>query len=145
MITHGSILVGLAQWLEDQGLATWEPSGAYTLPASPPPVFLDDMPTEPDELIVVSVGTTPGTVANSTDVVAAVQIRTRGAVGDTQSVHAIADPIRGALQALRATTWTGPDLWVPLAAHTSTASLGRDANRRDLRSDNYILHIQERP
>ncbi len=144
-MTLDDILAAIAHRLDAAGAATWTAAGAYTLPASPPPIFLDVMPTAPDEVAVLSAGTIPGQTALDTDRIVQLQIRTRGPVGDTTGVHITAGTIRGVIHDATVQVWgpIGAQIYVPLAVHTSTAMLGMDANRRLLRSDNYLIHTQE--
>lgn len=86
---------GIAEYLDDNGLATWDYFGAidYTT-ADVWPVFIGpDMPASPDRLICV----TPGVVTRiRADIIVNIQIRLRGTVdGDVSEIgnqaQAIAD------------------------------------------------------
>lgn len=135
------LLTGLAEHLAAAGIADWDPNGTY--PAAPPrPVIVfRALPDKPDRVIALAMyGDVDLDDAGLNDVVAAVQVRTRGTT-DPRDADDIADAVWELLHgAEMLRLGTGPDtVATTLIRRRSSALLGQDAAGRWERTDNYYV------
>ncbi|TYK47155.1 minor capsid protein [Actinomadura decatromicini] len=135
-----NLVVGLASHLAAAGIVRWQPTGAYA-PTGLPPVFLRSLGDAPDVAVALAPYGDPETEdAGLSDVVQAVQVRTRGTTDPVTAdnlADAIWDELHGAEmlrlgegEAMVATT---------LIRRRSTAVLGADAAGRYERVCNYYI------
>ena len=133
------LLVGLAELLDASGVARWQDAGAYVLDGAPP-IFLRALGDQPDTAIALAAyGDPDGEDASLSDVVQAVQIRTRAAAPDEVDdlADAIWDELHGA-EMLRLGTGAA-QVATTLIRRRSTGALGIDAAGRYERVDNYYV------
>lgn len=134
------LLVGLAELLDERGVARWQPTGAYAA-AGAPPVFLRALGDKPDAAVALAAYGDPDYEdAGLSDVIQGVQIRTRANTPDAVDdlADAIWEEIHGA-EMLR--LGTAPNvIATTLIRRRSTAALGRDAAGRFERADNYYVN-----
>lgn len=135
-----NLLVGVAEELAARGIARWQPTGAYPL-AGLPPVFLRTLPDDPDAAVALAAYGDPDAegAGGLSDVVQAVQIRTRAATPD--AVDDLADQIWDELHgAEMLRLGTGPaQIATTLIYRRSTALLGADPRGRYERTCNYYI------
>lgn len=129
------VLTGLAQYLEDRGVGTYQPSGGYPTDAVTP-IFLGDQPGSPDRLIVLSAYPVDDDPSLS-DSVLGVQVRTRGLPSNPRSVDDLDDLIFDALHGAR--DITAGSTQIVQVMRRSGAPLGKDGNRRFERSSNFYV------
>ncbi|WP_435298537.1 phage tail terminator protein [Timonella sp. A28] len=129
------LLEGLAQWLHDEGLATYSPTGIY--PADGPVISLKTLPSEPAKAVSLSVYDMGDGLAVP-DAEILVQLRFRDG-GTRTAVDDFADDVFARLH-MRHSFLAG-GIAVSRARRTSTADLGPDSNNRFERADNYALAI----
>ncbi|GAA2298298.1 hypothetical protein GCM10010402_66120 [Actinomadura luteofluorescens] len=135
-----SLLVGLASHLAAAGIVRWQPTGAYALDGLPP-VFLRALGDAPDLAVALAAYSDPdGDDPGLSNVVQAVQIRTRG-TGDPTSVDDLADAIWNELHgAEMLRLGAGPaTVATTFIYRRSTAVLGTDAAGRYERTCNYYV------
>ncbi|TDD90774.1 minor capsid protein [Actinomadura rubrisoli] len=135
-----NLLVGLAEKLDERGLARWQPTGAYPLDGLPP-IFLRTLGDLPDTALALVAYGDPETegAGGLADVVQAVQMRTRAPAPDAVDdlADAIWDELHGA-EMLR--LGTGPaQIATTLIYRRSSAPLGQDEQGRYERTDNYYV------
>jgi hypothetical protein len=131
----GDVLKGLAQYLEDGGVGTYEPTGAYPVSADAP-IFLGDMPGTPDRVIVLSAYVIDDD-PSLPDSAVGVQARTRGAAGSPGSVDDLDDAVFDRLHGARGIT--AGTVRITQILRRSGTPLGRDGNRRFERSSNFYV------
>lgn len=129
MSDAADVLIGIAQLLHDNGVATYRPAGGYT--SDETAVMFKQMPPAPDRCVLLT------TYAVPLDHRLGLQVRTRGLPGAYLDADGLADPIRALLHGRRGLTFGG--VLVELLAWQSGSPLGVDANDRDEVSDNYYL------
>lgn len=135
MTLANDLMSGVAELLAAAGVGTWTPTGAYG-PAVDRPIFIRDMPANPDRLIVVSHYLIPQR-GWTTDVVEGIQVRNRGPKGDSRPADDDADAIRAVLDGREHVTVGGRH--VSLIEWRSGAPMGRDDNRRWETAQNFYL------
>jgi hypothetical protein len=130
------LLAGVAQYLEDHGVGTWQASGAYA-PGASVPIFITASPGTPDRIIILTAYPVSdnGTLSDS---VQGVQIRTRG-TKDPRTVEEIADGVFDALHGLGSVNLGG--VWLVHCYRSSGTPLPPDSNGRYERTDNYYLQV----
>lgn len=134
------LLIGLAEHLAGAGIVRWQDTGAYT-PAGLPPVFLRALGDAPDIAVALAAyGDPENEDAGLSDVVQAVQIRTRG-TRDPVTVDDLADQIWDEIHgAEMLRLGTGDEqVATTLIRRRSTAALGIDASGRYERVCNYYI------
>lgn len=131
-------LAGLAQYLHDNGIGVYRPTGAYT--AGEIAITLQDIPPEPDRLITVSAYPVPSP-AGMQDVTVGVQFRLRGTT-DPFVCQDIYDAIYELLDG--AANITLGDIKVSDVSWRSHAPLGKDANLRWEASTNFYFAAMRR-
>lgn len=135
-----NLAVGLAEHLAAAGIVRWQPEGAYAAEGLPP-VFLRALGDAPDVAVALSPYGDPELEdPGLSDVVQAVQIRTRGD-RDPVTVDDLADQIWDELHgAEMLRLGTAPNVVATtLIRRRSTAALGIDAAGRYERVDNYYI------
>jgi hypothetical protein len=135
-----NLLIGLAERLDTAGIVRWQATGAYTA-GGLPPVFLRALGDAPDIAVALAAyGDPENEDAGLSDVVQAVQIRTRGD-RDPVTVDDLADQIWDELHgAAMLRLGTAPNVVATtLIRRRSTAALGVDAAGRYERVDNYYI------
>ncbi|GAA4600337.1 hypothetical protein GCM10023194_81390 [Planotetraspora phitsanulokensis] len=136
------LLTGFAVLLADAGVATWNPSGAYS--DAQTAITIGGLPAKPDTalaLAVYGVGQA-GDDVEQTDSAVQMQVRMR-AMTDPRVVDDIADGVFDTIHGLaNYTLSTG--VFVLLARRTLIAPLGRDATGRWERADSFDLSV-DRP
>lgn len=136
MTVESDVLTGLAQLLNDLGLATYKPAGGYL--STDVAVVFGELPTAPDTAVGLTLyGSTDEVKENLSHL--RVQVWTRGAANNSLGASAIASPIFDALQGRE-----GFDLGsvhVIQMYRTSMMPMGVDASKRYERSDNYVLDV----
>lgn len=136
MTVESDLLTGIAQFLNDEGLAVYKPAGGYL--ATDVAVVFGELPTAPDTAVGL-------TIYGSSDEVKQnlsryrMQIWTRGAANNSLGASAIASPIFDALQG-REEFWLG-SVYVIQTFRASFVPMGIDANKRYERSDNYVFDV----
>lgn len=131
----GDLLNGLAQYLDDAGVGTYRPAGAYA--EGETAIVFAAMPPDPDRAIVLS--DYPVTDDPSlSDSVIGIQIRTRGGV-DPHDVTSISDALFDLLHGANAISF-GP-VHVVEIFRNSGIPMGRDENNRWEHSDNYYATV----
>lgn len=131
-----NIVAALGQYLAANNLGVWRTTGAYT--ASEVGIAVGAAPQTPDRTITL----TAYPVSDDPELplsVLGVQVRTRGTT-DPRIADDLADPVFDLLH--NATGLTLAGVRVPLIQRRSAAPMGRDANGRWERSDNYYLTVQ---
>lgn len=135
MTWTSGLLAGIATLLHTEGVATWRASGAYQ--PGEIPIVMSALPPDPDTVLVLE-SYTVGQDGHG-DVTVGVQVRTRGTT-DPRVVQDLSDAARDALDGLALVQVGG--VWVSQIVHRSGAPLGRDANDRHERSDNYYVQAR---
>lgn len=131
-----SLMAGVAQLLEDAGVGTWQPAGAYASGADRP-IYIRAVPAAPNRVITVShypVAQEPWT----SDAVEGIQVRNRGPADDPRPADDDADAIRAALDGLQHVVVGG--VHVALVQWQSGAPMGQDDNRRWEMTQNFYLY-----
>jgi hypothetical protein len=123
---------GVAQLLEDEGIAAWSPTGTYG--AGVLGIFLEAVPETADRLITLTPYPVSETVTGES--IVGMQVRTRLPGQDPRPIEDLDDQIMAAING-RAFTVNG--IKVTLCQWQSGASLGVDASKRRNRSSNYYL------
>jgi hypothetical protein len=126
---------GLAQILDDESIATWDASGAYT--STQVGVTLNVIPEAPDQIVAITVYDVTDH-AELNDSTLGVQIRLRG-TRDPRSVLDRDDAIFNVFEGMRETTINGVALVI--MARQSSLPLGRDKNDRHEHSSTYYAQI----
>lgn len=131
------LLAGVAQLLEDEGVATWNPAGAYPADARRP-IMMGVVPSGPDEVLTLTAyGITDD--PSLSDSVHGMQVRGR-AGRDPRTVDALLDDVFDVLHGLHGVDLPG-GIRLELALRRSWTPLGADDNSRHERSDNYALTV----
>lgn len=133
---ESDLLTGLAQYLHDNGAATYRPAGGYA--ADETAVVFGELPTTPDRVVALSVyaAADEGQVPLSS---LRVQCMFRGRPNDTLDAGAVAGPVFDLLQGLEHLQCGTAH--VNLSQRVSRVSLGADESKRQLRSDNYAMDV----
>jgi minor capsid protein len=134
-----AVTVGLAEYIATAGLAVWDPSNPY--PDGSTGLFYRWLPPGPDRAMVL----TPYAVADDpdlTDVELGVQVRTRGAAGETTAPDDLADQLYDLLHGARRVQLGPAD--AVLISRQSFATFGPDRAGADSadrweRVDNYRI------
>jgi hypothetical protein len=126
------LLDGLARWLDDAGLARYEPDGVGG------DLFLEAMPAAPDVCTVLTLygGTEPDARLPYDTV--SLQVRTRGAQGVSRArAHAVYDQLHGA----RRTDLPDGTYLILAVALQPVTSIGLDEQRRHEHVVNFRLDV----
>ena len=130
------LLTGLAQWLHDQGLATYRPSGGYQ--SGETAVVFGPLPDDPDRCI----GLTVYAATDEANVPLShlrVQLMFRGNPNDSLDPGEIAGPVFNAFNGTSGLVFG--TAYVNQAQRVSRVPLGVDGNQRSERADNYALDV----
>ncbi|MDQ0943269.1 minor capsid protein [Streptomyces sp. V1I1] len=131
------LLDGLARHLQSQGLVAYEPDVAGG------DCFLEEMPPEPDECVVLTLygGPEPDSLSGYSE--PRLQVRTRGGRGDRRTSRTRAEAIFNELEGLGTLTLPdGTHLLLCYALQAVPASMGVDENNRHEHSCNYQLSVR---
>lgn len=135
-----NLLVGLAEWLDAQGLGEW--STAQISAPTGPVISVNRLPDQHDVSIMLTASPVTSD-SHLSDSVVNVQVRTRSVApregGRTTGADNVSDPIFEALHNLRNVDIGG--IWVERIDHIGGASMGADDKGRPERSDNYQLEL----
>lgn len=129
------LLVGVAQLLASDGVATWKPSGAYAV--NEVGIVIGPPSQSPPSLVALA-------VYNSSDDPAApdstvfLQARSRAPDDDPRKADDLDDGVFNALQGLRATV---NGIRIVYGKRNSSAPIGIDGNGRQERTSNYELMV----
>ena len=133
------LLIGIAEHLAAEGVASWNPSGLYT--AGQTGIYIAVMPPGPadgsGDRVVVLTDYDPNGGTTGGDTSPRLQVRCRGVRNDPLSVLAIKDAVRAALEGLDAVVFG--EVTVSAINHVSGTPMGIDGNNRHGRSDNYEI------
>lgn len=130
------LVEGVGQHLAANNLGVWRTTGPYT--ATEIGIAVGAAPQTPDRIITLTGYTVSDEVELPLSVIG-VQVRTRGTT-DPRSADNLADPVFDLLHNASRLTLGG--VYVSLIQRRSSAPMGRDANGRWERSDNYYLTCQ---
>lgn len=130
-----SILVAIAQLLDDEGIAEWSPGGAFS--GAGPALSLVDTPSSPDRAVTLN-GYAVQDDPRYSNGTLAVQVRTRGTT-DPRTMWSTASAVFDLLQGMEGVDLNG--VHVVECHRQSSAPLGRDSNRRWEQTDNYYLQV----
>lgn len=125
---------GIAQLLEDDGIAVWSPTGTYT--ADQLGIYLETVPETKDRLITLSLYDVSEPIAG--DSIIGLQVRIRLPGQDPRPINDLDDSIKTALNG-RAFTANG--IRVSLCQWQSGTTLGPDNSKRRNKSANYHLTV----
>jgi hypothetical protein len=132
-IRVSEVLLGLAEFLHDEGVAVWRPTTGYL--AAERAITIKELPAAPDAAVALSAyGVTDDVVLP--DVEVRVQLRFRSG-GSRTAVDDFADDAFDVLHGRHG--FTLGTLRVHQARRLSSLPLGADDNRRHERADNYGL------
>ncbi len=129
------LLAGVAQLLDAEDVAVWEPSGAYT--NNQIGIVIGPPSQSPPSLVALATYNNTDDPAAS-DSTVFLQARVRGPDDDPRKADDLADAVFDALQGLRATV---NGIRIVYGKRNSTYPLGIDGNGRQERSDNYDLMV----
>ncbi|MFC4912590.1 minor capsid protein [Actinomadura gamaensis] len=142
MAWTNDLLAGLAAHLAAAGIGQWKPVGTYDPASAVPAITLRTLPDRPDRAIALDLfADVDADDAGLADVLAAVQIQTRG-TRDPSDVDDLADAIWDRLHGAQMLTLdTGPAaVHTTLIRRRSSDRLGADEHGRYLRSCNYYVN-----
>lgn len=126
---------GLAEHLASNDIGEWDTTGVYA--TTDTGIVVGAMPPTPDRCIVITAYTSAEEYADQADTVVMVQARCR-AGRHPDDVNDLADEIKDLIDGATYLTLNGVEivqiLW------RSGAWLGRDANDRFERTDNYLIN-----
>lgn len=129
------LLLDIAEYLDAEGVGTWQAAGAYPDTPAAPPVYQWLLPDTPDEALALSEYGVDDTAHEHS--VAGLQVRCRGTT-DPTTVQDLSDAIYAALHRPR-----GVDLArtgrCPRVLRQSHVPIGRDQVERWEIADNYYL------
>jgi hypothetical protein len=130
------LLLGIAQYLNDVGAATYRPTGGYL--ATDTAIVFGELPTSPDRVVAITVygSDDEGQVPLSQ---MRVQFMFRGKPNNTLDAGEVAGPVFEHMQGLEHLQCGAAH--INLAQRVSRITLGADENKRQLRSDNYALDV----
>ena len=134
MSFESALVEGVANLLQDKGIAVWRPNGVYA--ATDVAIFNRAVPDSPHSLVTLSTYPIADKAALATSTVA-LQVRTRFAGRDPRLVDTLADAIFAVLQGLTQQRLGG--VVVVQCNRQSGVSLGQDGQGRWSRTDNYYL------
>lgn len=133
MTTISDLVAGLAQWLDDEGLADYKPTDPYV--SNDRAVTIKSLPTNPDDaLAIFPYGVTDARVLPNMEI--RVQLRFRSA-GSRLSVDQWADSVAEKLHWAHYLKFG--DVTVQRAERTIIAPFGPDDNGREERADSYTF------
>jgi hypothetical protein len=128
------LLGGLAQLLEDAGIAQWQTTGAYG--SGQPPIFVGVQPESPDDCFTITATGATDTVLGDEEL--RVQLRARGGIGDTLAPLRMLDQARDVWHMIRGQSVGG--IHVARLLRVSMGPLGTDANQRTEYTSNYLVY-----
>lgn len=131
------LMAGVAQYLEDHGVGSWQASGSYPA-GTVVPIFMKSVPGTPDSVITLSAYPVQDDETFN-DSLVGMQVRSRG-TKDPRSVEDIADSVFDALHGLGGIEITA-GVWLVLCYRASGTSLPPDGNGRFERTDNYYMQV----
>lgn len=124
---------GVAQWLDDENIATYKATGTYA--PTDHAIVLDEVPPTPDQALIIGAYFTDSATWDDTDVVS-IQLRFRGTKAQVKDT---ADQVFGLLHACGKQILNG--VTVSDAKRVSTTVLGQDQNKRQERVCNYEFTV----
>lgn len=129
------LLVGLAEHLDAAGVGVWQPTGAYQ--ANDVGIFIRAIPQLPDRFISLAEYPLGSNLRGMADHLTGVQARLRG-TADPRVCDDLADAVYDALDSLTGARWG--EIPIVQMWRQSYTPLGKDANGRWERSENYYVH-----
>ena len=129
------LLAGVAQLLDADGVAVWNPSGTYT--DIEIGIVIGAPSQDPPSLVALATYNNADASAAS-DSTVFLQARVRGADDDPRKADDLADAVFDSLQGLRKTV---NGIRIVYGKRNSSYSLGIDGNGRQERTDNYELMV----
>lgn len=132
---ESDLLAGVAQLLDTDNVAVWNPTGAYA--DNEIGIVIGPPSQSPPSLVALA------TYNNSDDPAASdstvfLQVRTRAPDDDPRKANALAGGVFNSLQGLRATV---NGIRIVYGKRNSSYPLGIDGNGRQERTDNYELMV----
>lgn len=138
MSFQNDFLTAICEYLNAQGVGTWEPNGTGYMTANNP-IYWDVLPADPNVATAVSLYTVDdeaGTLSTT-----GLQLMFRGPPNNRTITKTNTDKAFEALHGLERVTWAGSE--VVRVWRQSTASLGVDGNNRQETTSNfYIQHTR---
>ena len=129
------LLAGVAQLLDADGVATWNPSGAYN--NSEIGIVIGAPSQDPPSLVALATYNNTDDPAAS-DSTVFLQVRTRAPDDDPRKANALSGGVFNSLQGLRKTV---NGIRIVYGKRNSSYPLGIDDNGRQERTDNYELMV----
>lgn len=129
------LLAGVAQLLDADGVAVWNPSGVYT--DSEVGIVIGPPSQKPPSLVALAVYNSADDPAAS-DSTVFLQVRTRAPDDDPRKADDLDDGVFDSLQGLRATV---NGVRLVYGKRNSSSPLGVDSNGRQERTSNYELMV----
>lgn len=130
------LLTGLAQMINDSGIAVYDPSGVYT--AGQTGIIFKNVPTTPDRVVVLTaVPFTDLTMVPAGLVL--VQVRTRGLPNNPLDVDDLGDAVFDLLQGLRDQTFG--TVHIIQCLRKSSVPMGQDSSKRWERVDHMYTDL----
>jgi hypothetical protein len=137
-MTDSLLVAGIAQLLEDTGVATWDPSGA-TYPANVVGIYQRRIPSDRDAALSLSTYVVSD-AATLSDSITGLQVHGRTAGADARTTDDLMDAVFNQLQGL-AEVDLNTGIRVVFCKRQSGVSLGQDELLRWARADNYYVSI----
>jgi len=132
---ESDLLTGVAQLLNADGVAVWNPFGAYA--SSDIGIVIGVPSQDPPSLVALATYNNIDDPAGS-DSTVFLQVRTRAPDDDPRKANAISGGVFNSLQGLRATV---NGIRIVYGRRNSSYPLGIDGNGRQERTDNYELMV----
>ncbi|SRR6266498_3983455 len=129
------LLTGVAQLLDADGVAVWNPFGAYS--ATEIGIVIGVPSQDPPSLVALAVYNNVDDPAAS-DSTVMLQVRVRAPDDDPRKADDLADGVFNSLQGMRATL---NGIHIVYARRNSSYPLGIDSNGRQERTDNWDLVV----
>lgn len=142
-----TLLTGLAQLLDTEGVGTWRPDDTYEDSDGEiqPAIVLIDLPTEPEQVICLTdypLEDQPG----GADAIVGIQVRIRG-TRDPMVALRLRDQVYRAFHGRRNLTFdpvdpdTGEQVRIAQIYRNSATPIGPDGQGRQERSENYYAQV----
>lgn len=129
------LLVGVAQLLDADGVAVWDPTGTYA--NTDVGIVIGPPSQSPPSLVALAVYNSSDDPATP-DSTVFLQVRTRAPDDDPRKADDLDDGVFNALQGLRATI---NGIRLVYGKRNSSAPIGIDSNGRQERTSNYELMV----
>lgn len=129
------LLAGVAQLLDTDGVATWNPTGVYA--DNEVGIVIGPPSQKPPSLVALATYNSSDDPA-APDSIVFLQVRTRAPDDDPRKVQDLDDGVFDSLQGLRATV---NGIRVVYGRRNSSAPLGIDGSGRQERTSNYELMV----